>query len=421
MHDEPTAHYQEIITKASQLMAGYFQQPIHFSKVVQLSELDRRNVILRLLIDNPTTKMPQSLIVKITATDKKTFDAESANETEAEQLSRFARDWAGLEFLSQIGSDHAPHFYAGSLEHKFIVIEDLGHLHSSLVGPLTRSSSVINLQEAESALMSYMRRMGRMHADTFGKTDQFNVILNRIYPKSIRVHHLNEPDVAQVLSRFKDITGDESKELSEEVQTILELTQSSKDFKVLLHGDICPDNVFFQDKEIRLFDFEYGDLGHALIDGVYLRMSMPSCWCSKTIPQPILIKMEAIYREELKKHIKAASDDEIYSKALLYACAYWIIRDLNGELYSLIENEWICSSGPVPSDSQWKPEENSFRSRMLSRLDAFITCPKSAHYFPRLNETCHNFLAHLKKIWPQTKCLDHYPVFMENRVGKKIF
>jgi len=412
MQDEPTPHYQEIIGKASQLMSGYFQQSIHFSKVIQLSEPDRRNVLLRLLIDNPTTKMPQSLVLKITATDKKTFDAESADESETEQLSRFARDWAGLEFLSQIGSSHGPHFYAGSLEHKFIVIEDLGHLHTSLVGPLTRLSSEANLKGAEAALRSYMYRMGRMHADTFGKTDQFNSILHRIYPKSIRVHHLNEPDVTQILSRFKDITGDESKELSQEVQSILELTHSASDFKVLLHGDICPDNVFFQEKEIRLFDFEYGDLGHALIDGVYLRMSMPSCWCSKTVPQYILDKMELIYREELKKTITAASVDKTYAKALAYACAYWVIRDLNGELYSLIENEWICGSGPVPADSQWKPEENSFRSRMLSRLEAFIACPESAQHLPKLRETCQHFLGHLKKIWPQTKGLDHYSVFI---------
>src|SRR5436853_7310447 len=106
MQDEPTPHYQEIIGNASQLMSEYFQQSIHFSKVIQLSEPDRRNVLLRLLIDNPTTKMPQSLVLKITATDRKTFDAESADESETEQLSRFARDWAGLEFLSQIGSSH---------------------------------------------------------------------------------------------------------------------------------------------------------------------------------------------------------------------------------------------------------------------------------------------------------------------------
>jgi hypothetical protein len=284
MQEEPSAEYQATIATASQLLSEHFQKPIHFSRIVQLSEPDRRNVILRLLTDNPDANIPQSFILKKTVADTKKFDSDAQNETEIEQFSRFARDWAGLEFLSQIGSDHGPHFYVGNLEHSFIVIEDLGLQHHSLVGPLTRAYSQQNLLEAEVALVAYMRRMGKMQADTFGKMDQYNAILNKIYPQSIRVHYLEQTDVTPVLACFKNIIGFSSEELAQEILSILEFSQATEDFKVLLHGDICPDNVFFQDQKIRFFDFEFGDAGHALIDGMYLRMSMPSCWCSKTIP-----------------------------------------------------------------------------------------------------------------------------------------
>ena len=50
MLDESTAHLREIIDDASKLMSEYFKKTVTFSKVIQLSEPDRRNVILRLLI-----------------------------------------------------------------------------------------------------------------------------------------------------------------------------------------------------------------------------------------------------------------------------------------------------------------------------------------------------------------------------------
>lgn len=86
-------------------------------------------------------------------TETNKFDS-AKSETEVEKLSRFAHDWAGIEFLTETGTDPAPHYYAGSLEYKFILIEDLGLSHPSLVGPLTRSPSMTHIQEAESAYES---------------------------------------------------------------------------------------------------------------------------------------------------------------------------------------------------------------------------------------------------------------------------
>ena len=100
MIDEVIANYSGMIDEATNLLSLHFKKSIRFSKVIQLSEVDRRNIILRLLIDNPTTEMPNSIILKKTAIDNRTFDAVTNNETEIEQLSRFAHDWAGIEFLT---------------------------------------------------------------------------------------------------------------------------------------------------------------------------------------------------------------------------------------------------------------------------------------------------------------------------------
>ncbi len=416
MLNESTAHYREMIEDATRVMSVHFNKAIHFSEMIQLSEPDRRNVVLRLLIDNPTTEMPKSLILKKTAIDKKKFDTSNDSETEIEQLSRFARDWAGIEFLEKIGSTHAPRFYAGSMEHQYILIEDLGTSHPSLVGPLTLRASFENAQAAEIALAAYMTRLGKMHADTMGKVSLFNSILKRIYPQAKRVHYIPQPDESKILEQLKLLTGDESQELKKEIQDIIEFATSPSDFNVLVHGDICPDNVYYQESEIRLIDFEFCDYGNALIDGVYLRMSMPSCWCSKAVPNTVLNHMELIYRTELKKAVLLAGDDYIYDKQLVFACAYWVIKALQSlHEMKLIENEWICGSGPVDADSEWKPEENAFRPRILSRLGAFISCATKAGHLPELCGASIRLLAYLKKNWPETKDIDLYPVFRDEK------
>ncbi len=408
MLDESTAHLREIIDEASKLMSLYFKNTVNFSKVIQLSEPDRRNMLLRLLIANPQAGMPETIILKQTAMEGNKFDSSAKSETEIEKLSRFAHDWAGIEFLTEIGSDHAPLFYAGSLEHKFILIEDLGLSHPSLVGPLTRSPSITNVQEAKSALLAYVRRIAKMQVDTLGKSNQFTSILNRVYPQALRFNFLTEVDVSDMLNQFKVLIGDDSKELGEEIQDVLEYSKSQGNFHVLLHGDTCPDNVYYQGNEIKLIDFEFGDFGNALIDGVYLRMSMPSCWCSKAVPQTILYQMESAYREELKKGISASIDDIAYNKQLTYACAYWLIRTISK---MDVNRELICQTGPLDSDSLWDPKENGFRPRILSRLDAFIECSKNTSHLPKFCKASIHMLAHLKKIWPESKYIDVFPVF----------
>jgi hypothetical protein len=64
---------------------------------------------------------------------------------------------------------------------------------------------------------------------------------------------------------------------------------SPSPFTVLTHGDICPDNVFdHEGKDLQLIDFEWNFVRNALLDGTYLRMSMPTCWCANDCSRELL-------------------------------------------------------------------------------------------------------------------------------------
>ena len=85
MLDDTTMNYREMISVASKLMSNYFKKQIQFSKVTQLSEPERRNIILRLQIDNPSTEMPSTIILKKNTTETRFFEI-GESETEAEQF-----------------------------------------------------------------------------------------------------------------------------------------------------------------------------------------------------------------------------------------------------------------------------------------------------------------------------------------------
>lgn len=122
--------------------------------------------------------------------------------------------------------------------------------------------------------------------------------------------------------------------------------------------------------------------------------------------------LESIYRTKLKTALVLAGNDFVYDKQLVYACAYWIIRALQSlHEMKLIDNEWICPSGPVDADSEWEPKENAFRPRSLSRLNAFISRATRTGHLPTLCRASMPLLSRLKSDWPETKYIDVYPVF----------
>ncbi|MBN9230943.1 MAG: hypothetical protein J0I93_08840 [Legionella sp.] len=399
----------ELIDCAEALLKQYFSMDCGIQSVDVLSAPERRNLILRLHLAADSKSTPSSIILK---------QSLGTEEDEEETDARFARDWAGLEFLSQFPESEplTPKFYGGSPALRFILQEDLGHQHISLVDSLTSSNTI----QAEAALARFMRSLGRMHAASFQQLTQYQRILGRINPggcdefataSSIRkdlIERLNAATLALGLTV--------SQSLSDEVTMITEHVVLPGAFTVLTHGDICPDNVFdhpAQDQDLQFIDFEWSWLRSALLDGTYLRMSFPTCWCARILPEAVIQSLEAIYRQELVKTIPAAQDDALYQEAYVYACAFWVLQQTVHFIPGVIEKERIGPSGPLPPDSLWVTAENTVRPRVLARLKAFIRISSQANQLPHLNEMACAMLKILERIWAQTHPLEFYPAFRD--------
>lgn len=150
---------------------------VDIDSAVYLSEPERRNVLMRINLTSTSESVPKSVILKQVL--RRTVDTD-----DKEADARFARDWAGLEFASSVQESESVHttplFYGSDSEQRFILIEDLGQPHVSLVDSLLTADR----DKAVSALERYMTTLGDFHATTFGHSDEYGAILKRINPEA---------------------------------------------------------------------------------------------------------------------------------------------------------------------------------------------------------------------------------------------
>ena len=400
----------QVIQLAQQMVQQSFATACEIKSADFLSGPERRNVVLRLHLESKSNDVPATVILKQSL-------PEATDDDDKDAYARFARDWAGLEFLNRVGQRHhnVPKFYGGNKEHRFILIEDLGLEHRSLVDSLT----LPNRAEAIAALTRFMIALGNFHAVSFDHIREYETILH-----TINEHAESLEDELDFM--FKDLLPQlelantnlrlpVTPELMLEAQGLIKATVTRGPFTVLTHGDICPDNVFDHKghQELQLIDFEWAVVRNALLDGTYLRMSMPTCWCVKAIPHEVIGPLEAIYREKLKRTMPAAADDIAYTKAYTEACGFWLLQQTLPFLNSVLDNDRVGASGPTPESSLWKPEENTVRARVLTRLQAFIEVGLKNDQLPHLRKMAEDMLNAVKTRWKGAKPLEVYPAFMD--------
>jgi len=400
--------FQALIEIAQQLLETRFLSPCKINAYDQLSEPERRNAILRLHIDAENKTLPKTVILKQSL-------PEEDNQDDKDTYIRFAQDWAGLEFLSSINhTEHfTPNFYGGNTEHRFVLLEDLGTVHISLVDALSRP----NKAEAIEALTRFIHAIAGMHAASFGHLNVYEFILKRLHPQhETWQEHIQwrKAHLLPLLESICQILGVKaSQELLQEADYVIETMFTPGPFTVLTHGDICPDNVFDHksSKDMQLIDFEYASPRHALLDGTYLRMSMPTCWCAKAFPVPVIETMETIYKQKLATTIPAAKDKIEYQKAYVLACGFWILQQTLHFIENTLTQDRVGPSGQTPVDSLWDPEKNWVRPRVLSRLQAFVDVATPTGHLPQLTHMAKSMLGILAVRWPEIKPLEFYPAF----------
>jgi hypothetical protein len=396
----------ELLAAVTKSLEDCFGVEVTIQDVKFLSEPDRRNRIARLFLSTGNNEM-RSVIFKQSLSDK------GQESTDDDILARFARDFAGLKFLSRSDINHSiPKFLGASQSFRFILLEDLGDTHISLVDSLTKSDP----GKALEALKRFTKSLAHFHMASHERLEKYDELLVSAHPKRETLEDRikwNEKDLIPKLEfvcKAFDIPF--TNEVKQEAMDVIKTSLSPGDFYVLTHGDICPDNVFdHEDKdELQLIDFEWVRPGSGLLDATYFRMNFPTCWCAKALPEEVILELEGFYRQTIASKIRASLDDSKYNEHYVAACGFWLLSSMPFAL-RIMDKDECWSSGPVPTDSLWKPEANLARPRFISRLQAFIKVSKAHGSLPHLRLAAEAILAQAYEKWDDARPLDLYPAF----------
>jgi hypothetical protein len=396
----------DLLEAVNKALEDCFGHEVKINDVQILSEADRRNRIARLFLSAGDNEM-QSVIFKQSLSDK------TQETTDEDILARFARDFAGLKFLNGSDINHSiPKFLGASQSFRFILLEDLGDTHISLVDSLTKSDP----GKAIAALKRFTKSLAHFHIASHKRLEEYDELLVFAHPKRETLEERikwNEEDLIpklELVCNSFDIPF--TNEIKQEAIDVINISLSPGDFYVLTHGDICPDNVFdHEDKdELQLIDFEWVRPGSSLLDATYFRMNFPTCWCAKALPEEVIVKLEGLYRQTIASKIEASLDDSKYDASYVGACGFWLLSSMPFAIHIMDKDE-CWPSGPVPADSLWKPEANLARPRFISRLQAFIKVSKEHNMLPHLRQSAEQMLAHAYEKWDDARPLDLYPAF----------
>ena len=387
-----------LVTAAQALLSTTLKAPVHLTNMQHLTEAGRRNLIIRCTVAGAAPGQPASVIIKHVVAEH--YDPEA---TDSWDIQRFFRDWAGAEFLNALSSEssYSPRFYGGDRAMGFIILEDLG-VHLSLVEPLLEGDAL----RGEQAILALATQLGMLHADTIGTAPHFEQIVRAINPRTaVDVATACLQNATELRTRAEHLRGHLDRlgvplasRFADDIAAICTMIAHPGDFLAYVHGDPCPDNVFYTDGRLRLIDFEFGTFGHALQDGVYGRMMFPTCWCANQIPATLLERMEQVYRAELVRGCPAAQDDRIFAIAQAHLCGYWLIHTLARLLERGLNEDVIWGIATL-------------RPRITARLQSFITTTTTANQLPALRNTANALLDYLHTRWPDTQPLALYPAF----------
>jgi hypothetical protein len=388
MDAEPRDEFAAIVTSASRHISTALGRDTRLEDIVRISDEGRRNLLLRCrdVAGNP----PASFIIK-----KVVAEVYDPADAESWDTQRFFSDWAGAEFLSRtLCAQRTPRYFGGDRELGFFILEDLGE-HRSLVEPLLEEDA----ERAASALTTFSKSLGAVHAGTIGHADEYTDILRGRSPKAGLVPQALtgfRERVQQFGPQLERLEIHVGTEYAQEVEAVVDAIERPGPFLSYVHGDPCPDNVFWNGGALHLIDFEFGGFGHALTDAAYGRMLFPSCWCANRLPPDLVSRMETVYRAELVTGCPEAEDDRIFEGALAHVCAFWLLSTLTRHLAKVM-NE----------DRPWGI--STVRQRVLGRLDAFITAGEEFRRLPALRGMAYRLRQRLLQAWPETGSLPMYP------------
>ena len=357
---------------------------VRFGAVERVSDERSPKIVLRCAVEGE----PRAVVLKH---DTRLRDGD------ADATRRLANEWAGAAFLDALAPDPpiGPRFLGGDREAGFVALEDLAS-NGSLSEPLTGDDPAA----AEAVLVAYADLLGRMHAATAGRLDEYRRIRETIAPGDGLSGHARDVDrlAARALAFLAQYDVAPEPGFTAEMEGAMARLRDPGPFLAYQHADSCPDNFATTPVGPRLLDFEHSGFGHALLDAVVVEMGFPTCWCAGRSPDHVVSSALAAYR----RAFPAAADDALFGPAYAAACAFFGFRvAIFGDAAKFLAE-----------DRQWGIATT--RQRTLYWFERLARVAAQLDQLPAVGATAARVAAALRERWgSELEPLPLYPAFRQ--------
>jgi hypothetical protein len=297
-----------------------------------------RSVVLRTRVAENPFGLPRTLVIK-----------HYQGEPTPGQADRFRFEAASCQLFTALPVDcrPSPVLYALDPQNSLLVLEDLGR-SSTLADKLFADDP----EAAERALLAWARALGRVHAVTAGRENDFGALLRRLGVRAWRDPMADEARnalavVPELVSGGLGISVSEA--AANEAYAAVRLLGGTR-YRAFSPSDTCPDNNLVTSRGVRFVDFEWGCFRDVVLDAAYARVPFPACESSFALPPGMSDAMLAAWRHEVRPVWPDLDDSTRLAGRLLDAQMLWVWLST-----MLLLPPGLASDGPIGPDSRRSP------------------------------------------------------------------
>ncbi|NLG55716.1 MAG: phosphotransferase [Rhodococcus sp.] len=314
----------EVVAAAERLLTRRTGAAVTLVDPVDLGGSGRTIVVRVRVAENPFS-LPRTLVLKQVHGDSGRPRASTVDSDEwiGESDKAFLREAVSYQFATALAKESRPgaELLASDLKAKLLVLSDLGDA-SAIGGLLVHSDA----DTVTNTLMAMAQALGRMHAATVGREEDFIALSRRAdVPRTTDAFAARVADVAsevpQVLSEQLRISV--SDDVIDHVERAAKLFQSGS-YRAFSPVDLCPDNILINDEGVRFLDYEWGGFRDAMLDIAYALTSFPGCLCSVDLDDKRSQAMIDAWRAEVVGIWPSLADDAVLASRMLEAQLIWV-------------------------------------------------------------------------------------------------
>ncbi|MFI6430652.1 phosphotransferase family protein [Rhodococcus oryzae] len=355
----------EVVAAAEQLLERRTGAPVTLVDPIDLGG-SGRTVVLRVRCAENPFSLPRTLVIKQVR--------ELSPEAEARRIAAYAalpadeprvmdtaflREAVSYQFATALATDSrpGPELIAYDLDARLLVLTDLGD-----ATPIAELLQQSDEAAVTNSLMALAQAIGRMHAATVGREEDFTALLRRAdvphFGNSISEQVIaSAPKVPALLRRELGI--EVSQDIVDRVAKAARLFDGGR-YRAFSPSDLCPDNIIVNDAGVRFLDYEWGGFRDATLDIAYALVSFPGCLCGVELSPERSAAMAEAWRAEVVGMWPQLADDEVLCARMLEAQLIWV---------------WLSTYWYLPDDHE----------RIAAAREHHLSLPRSKALITRWN------------------------------------